>query len=366
MKPGRHPARLHRNLITAFLCVGFLVGCTVVGPAAIRSGRLTYNEAISETNNQQMLLWIIKNRYEERGNLLSVASVTANVSVISSAGIQLGLGDQDNFGGNLVPFSAGAIYEENPTISYTPVAGAKYARQVFSPVPISVLAQLTGTLHDPAYIYNALVSSVNGIHNPVFLYSPADLDPQFSRFVTIMTRLTQAHRLHWIEDEQQSGRFWIVVDQYSPTYLAEVRELLDMIGLSAPTDNSAQVIIPVFLALDSRDSGGMGLTTRSVGDLMEILSGAIEIPADDQQSGVAATYPRLGLAGKELRVHHSKTRPERSAVAVQYRDNWFFIDEADQATKRFFRLMGALWSVTIADSAANGFAAPVLTVPVSR
>ena len=56
MKPGRHPARLHRNLITAFLCIGFLVGCTVVGPAAIRSGRLTYNEAISETNNQRLFV----------------------------------------------------------------------------------------------------------------------------------------------------------------------------------------------------------------------------------------------------------------------------------------------------------------------
>lgn len=366
MKPGHYQTRLSRNLITAFILFGLLAGCAAIGPDAIRSGRLTYNEAIGETNNQQMLLSIIKNRYEEGSNLLAVTSVTANVSVTTSAGIQLGFGDQDNYAGNLVPFSAGAVYEENPTISYTPVAGAKYARQVFSPVPISVLAQLTGTLHDPAYIYDALVSSVNGTHNPGFLFLPTDLDPQFSRIVTIITRLTQAHRLHWVEDGQQSGRFSIVIDQYAPTYLAEVDELLGLIGLSAPRDPASRVIVPVFLALDSRDSSGMGLTTRSVGDLMEILSAAIEIPDDDQHSGVAATYPRLGLAGEKLRVHHSTARPEHAAVAVQYRDSWFYIDETDQATKRFFRLMSALWSATIADSASKGFAAPVLTVPVSR
>ena len=54
-----------------------------------------------------------------------------------------------------------------------------------------------------------------------------------------------------------------------------------------------------------------------------------------------------------------------AAVAVPYRDGWYFIDETDQATKRFFRLLSALWSVSIAEGTTHA-AAPVLTVPVSR
>jgi hypothetical protein len=53
-------------------------------------------------------------------------------------------------------------------------------------------------------------------------------------------------------------------------------------------------------------------------------------------------------------------------VAVKYRNGWFYIDERDQATKQFFRLMGTLWSTTIAESASEVTSAPVLTVPVSR
>ena len=313
-----------------------------------------------------MLLAIVKNRYEESANLLAVASVTANVSVTTSAGLQLGFGDNDNYAGNLVPFTAGVVYEENPTISYVPVAGVKYAQQVFSPVPVSILARLTGSLADPTYVYNALVSSVNGILNPDFRFFPSDPDPHFSHFVALMTTLTQAQRLHWAEDPQQAASLAIVIDRYAPAHTVEVGELLNLLGLPKPKTRSARIALPVYLALDGRDSGGVGIITRSVGDLVEILSAAIEVPEGDQQKGIAKTYPPPAGAGSELSVRHSKTKPLHASVAVQYRDGWFYIDETDQATKRFFRMMGALWSVTIADSASETTAVPALTVPVSR
>ncbi|MGD2137079.1 MAG: hypothetical protein PVJ66_01145 [Gammaproteobacteria bacterium] len=352
-------------MIAGLLCC-LLGGCTVVGPAAIKGGRLTYNEVIGETNNQQMLMAIIKNRYTETGNLLAVASVTANVSVTASAGFQLGFGGEENYSGNLVPFSAGTVYEENPTVSYTPVAGAKYARKLFSPVPISDLAQLTGTMHNPVHIYNTLVSNINGIQNPAFLHTPEDSDPRFSRIVAIMAELTRAHHLRWTEAAQKPGSFSLIIDRYAPAYTDEVGELLTLLGLSLPMDHTARVVLPVYLALDGRESGGIGITTRSIGELMEILSAAIEIPAADQRKGVAASYPSPGLAGRDLRIHHSVEQPEDAAVAVEYRDYWFYIDQSDQPTKRYFRMLGGLWSVTIAESARKGAAAPVLTVPVSR
>jgi len=366
LKSRRCHTHISRNLVTACVLGCLLTGCAGVGPSAIRGGRLAYNEAIRETNNQQMLIMVIHNRYEERGSLLSVASVTANVRFTTSTGIELGFGDNDNFSGNLVPFSAGAVYEENPTISYSPVAGERYVRQLMSPVPVAILAQLTGTLADPADIYTALVSSVNGIHNPDFLFSSAEIDPRFSRFVTLMTELTQAHRLHWVEDPQQNDSFSIVIDQSDPTHAAKISELLRLLGLSALENRSPRVILPVSLALDERDTSGISIITRSVFDLAEILSAAIEVPEEDQRNGVTTSYPPPGLAGRELKIRRAQTRPKHAAVAVKYRDGWFYIDETDRVTRRFFRLLGSLWSVTIAESAVKHPAAPVLTVPVSR
>ncbi|MEN8129633.1 MAG: hypothetical protein ABFS45_05440 [Pseudomonadota bacterium] len=357
---------IHRAAVAACVLGSLLTGCTVVGPAAIHSGRLAYNEAIIETDNQQMLLVVVRNRYGERSNLLAVASVTANVRIATNAGIEAGVGDSDNYSGNLVPFSAGFIYEENPTISYTPVGGEQYARQVMSPVSVTSLAQLTGNLADPAPVYYALVLGVNGIYNPDFLSPSSTPDARFVRVVKIMTELAHAHRLHWVQDPRQGDRFSIIIDHYSPDYADEVNELLTLLGISTPANGSSRITLPVSLALDGQDSGGIGITTRSVFDLLEILSGAVEVPEQDQASGVAVSYPPPGMVGKQLRVRHSRTEPGHASVAVKYRDGWFYIDEKDQATKQFFRLLTTLLSVNIAESTGRASAAPVLTVPVSR
>ena len=357
---------IHRIALATCLIGGLLSGCTVVGPAAIHGGRLAYNEAIVETDSQQMLLVVVHNRYGERSNLLAVASVTANVRVATSAGIEAGVGSSDNYFGNLVPFSAGVIYEENPTISYTPVGGEQYSRHMMSPVSVTSLAQLAENLADPAPVYYALVSSINSIYNPDFLSPSGTPDERFDRVVAILTELAVAHRLHWVQDSQQDDSFSIIIDHYSPEHASEVHELLTLLGISTPENRSSRITLPISLALEGQNSGGLGITTRSVFDLMEILSGAVEIPEQDVTSGIAVSYPPPSRVGRQLRVHYSRTEPEHASVAVKFRDGWFYIDEKDQATKLFFRLLTTLLAINIAESTGRTSSTPVLTVPVSR
>jgi hypothetical protein len=354
------------GVLTACLIGCLLAGCTVVGPSAIRSGRLAYNDAITETNNQQILKIIIQDRYEEKGHLLSVASVTANVRVTSSAGIQAGFGDGDNYDGNLVPFSGGFIYEENPTISYTPVAGETYLRQVMSPLPLSLLVRITGNLSLARSSYDMLVSSVNGIYNPDFLYDKEENDPRFDRFTEIMAELTAAHRLNWVQDPQRQGKFSLAIDQSLPAHAEMVGELLELTGIQAEGQQSNVAIIPVSLAWNGGNDGEMCITTRSVWDLVEILAGAIDVPEEDLENGIARRALQPGAAGRKLRVHHSDSKPDNAYVAVPFRDGWYYIDERDLVTKRYFKLMGSLWTTTMADATARTSAAPVLTIPVSR
>jgi hypothetical protein len=73
----------------------------------------------------------------------------------------------------------------------------------------------------------------------------------------------------------------------------------------------------------------------------------------------------LGLAGKGIRIHASKDKPERASVVVKHRGYWFYIDETDMQTKLFYDLVRTLWSVSIAGT-ADKRTAPVLTIPVSR
>ena len=128
---------------------------------------------------------------------------------------------------------------------------------------------------------------------------------------------------------------------------------------------ASRVVIPVSLALNASEVGGIGITTRSVWDLVEILSARIEVPEADVSKGIATNAPAPGRAGRALHVAYSPDKPEHAYIAVEYRDGWFYIDDRDMRTKAYFNLLGGLWSMTMAN-AASGVAAPVLTVPVSR
>jgi len=98
-----------------------LSGCASIGPRSISHGRAVYNAAINRTEDQQLLLAVVKSRYGETVSLLAVSGVVANVRFQASANVQAGIGPQENYEGNLVPFDGGLAYEENPPIPEIPI-----------------------------------------------------------------------------------------------------------------------------------------------------------------------------------------------------------------------------------------------------
>ena len=345
------------------LLLNALSGCAVVGPKSISVGRGDYNEAISKTEGEQMLLSVVKGRYGESFSLLAVSSVAANVRFRTNALVQAGIGPDDNFAGNLVPFSGGLAYEENPTISYAPVQGEKYLRQFMSPVPIDILILFIRSGTYSATYLNMIAERINDMRNPGFL--DAKPDPRFKNFIKLNFELHQAGVLNWVAGSEKDEGYKILITGYAPNYSQKVREYLDLLGLSMPMDESKDIVLPVYFAVEGRDKSGIAISTRSTFGLIQIMRAAIEVPEEHISAGVTIDYPSVGSAGENIRIHASKDKPNNAAVAVRYRDYWFYIDDADKHTKMFFLTLRALWSVGIA-SATNGKTDPLLTIPVSR
>ena len=339
----------------------------MVGPRSISMGRADYNEAINKTEDEQLLLAIIKGRYCETASLLAVSGVAANVRFSSRAGAQFGIGPTENYKGNLVPFSAGLAYEENPTITYAPVHGERYLRQLLSPIPLDVLVLIirAGGASQATYL-TMLANRINDLVNPDFLItSSAGTDHRFQRFVELNKMLSELGVLHWVEDPRKEVPFDIVITGYAPTCAGQAREYLQLLGLPFPPDASKDIILPVSFSIKESGSNGVAISTRSTYDLIEILSAAIEIPKAHVRSGLAAPSPPPGLAGKDIHIHASKEKPGDTAVRVRYRGYWFYINDNDIHTKFFYRMVRILWSVSIAE-AADQRAAPVLTIPVGQ
>ncbi len=358
----------HRALKAVVVALGLvptplIMSCASVGPAAVTNGRLAYNAAITETNSEQILMALVHNRYEERSSLLAVSSVTANVSVSARASFEAGFGDSENYEGNLVPFRGGFVYEENPTISYLPVEGERYFQQLSAQLPVGMLARIWRALPERDFALTMLVSSMNGIHNEDFLYDGRQHDPRFVRAVSLMSQLGRDHRLHWVEDPARPGRHALHIDAGGDAETA--LELVALLGLEESVFRDQEALIPVYTSPLQDEAGGLLIITRSVLQLVQILSATVEVPPDDAQQGIARSFAQTGQAAQGVSIRYADSAPGTAYVSVPYRDGWFYIDERDQATKRYFKLLGSLWSAAMS-SAIDNTAAPVLTVPVSR
>ena len=355
---------LTRSILCMILCASS--GCAMVGPRSISMGRADYNEAINRTEDEQMLLSIVKSRYGETFSLLAVSGVAANVRFRTNAAVEIGYGPRWQYYENLVPFTGGLAYEENPTITYAPVRGEQYLRQLMSPIPLDILVLIVRFGTNEANYFTSLTNRINDMRNPDFLDLPsAESDPRFQRFTELNRELDQAGLIQWVADPRTGVAFDILIMDYAPAHTDKVREYLTLLGLPLPPDEMKDIVLPVYFAVKGEETDGISISTRSTYDLIEILSAAIEIPPEHASAGLAIKYPTPGLAGKDLRIYASKDKPKRAAVVVNHRGYWFYIDDADMNTKLFYVMVRTLWSTSIA-AAADQKAAPVLTIPVSR
>jgi hypothetical protein len=69
--------------------------------------------------------------------------------------------------------------------------------------------------------------------------------------------------------------------------------------------------------------------------------------------------------GAEIRIRRSRDRPANAAVTVAHQGWWFYVDNTDQSSKHFFRLMELLISSHIADVSDRQQLAPVITLPAN-
>lgn len=349
-------------VIVLFLSI--LTSCARVGPQSISSGRITYAEAINKTEDEQILLSIVKGRYGETSSLLAVNGVAANMRFNATAGLELGFGPTDVSGENLL--IGGLAYEENPTITYAPVQGEKYIRQLNSPIPLDIvmLSLRSGTSKER--LLTLLVDRINDLRNPSFLTGPSPQPDQgFVRFVELFIELHDAGLLDMVENPKPEVSFDVLISDYTPHYRTQIHDFLRLLDLPIPVDDSQDLDIPVSFSIKKGNSWGVGMTTRSTFDLIEILRAAVEIPPEHEEAGLSVEYPPAGIPGQDVRIHSSREKPKDASLAVLYRGYWFYCSETDQETKAFFSALRTLWSIIIAE-AVDQRKTPVLTIPVVR
>lgn len=162
--PASRPTSLSWTRIAA---VAFAViaatGC--MGSLAVRSTRLSYNQSYSLTNDQEILLNIVRLRYGESPNFMDLPAITSQIEASSN-----GTGDSTTTPGLGV---WGGLFHlrDAPTLSYTPRTGYNVSSTLFKTLSAETLLDISPGGNSEIF-FLAFVDSINGVRNAPLATSP--------------------------------------------------------------------------------------------------------------------------------------------------------------------------------------------------
>jgi hypothetical protein len=190
-------------------------GCTL-GPHQIDRGRLQYNNAIQRTFQEEMLLNLIRLKYREIPEFLTVGGIAAQYSFNSSAGAGLTIPEGAL---DILSLNGTVSRSEKPTISYTPARGEEFQKGLLAPIDLQSLQLLARTGWSWERILRTTVQYMNDVNNATSAGGPTpDLKPDFEEFrhLTKLLRhlqMRQQVELANLEREEKPKKIPIPRDQ---------------------------------------------------------------------------------------------------------------------------------------------------------
>lgn len=356
MSPGKCP-------FFALLFTLAAGGCNIVGPRAIDKGHFSYNEVINRTNNEQLLLNLVRLKYRDTPFFLEVSNVLTQYSIQSTAGI-----GRTRAAGSPVNRSLdlGLTYEENPAVSYAPLQGEKFVRQLLSPITLDTLLLLYHSGWSIERIFRCCIQQLGPLKNAPGASGPTpDHAPEFREFTRaakLLRELQVQGKIHFGAAQNGKGRSMVVRFAGESGASVIARDLRKMLGVG---ENGADLQ----LTTDAAAAGQVPVVTRSLMGVLFYLSHSIEVPEDDIEAGrVTLTRNRddspfdwSEVTDGLLQVQTSTWRPHNASVKIRYRGAWFYVDDSDLPSKSTFSFLTQLLALQSGEVKSN---APVLTIPI--
>ncbi|MFQ5720196.1 MAG: hypothetical protein ACE5IK_11675, partial [Acidobacteriota bacterium] len=162
-------------------CLSLLAtGCTV-HTTAIRRDFAQFNETIQYNQSQQMLLNLVRLKYRESPLFLKVGALSASYDFGAEAGASIGrTSSRTTLGASI-----GTSFSMRPTITYTPLEGETYVRQVLAEVAPSTFVLLQRSGWPIATLCHILVENIDTRINN-------EDEPSYQAFITLVQVLEQA------------------------------------------------------------------------------------------------------------------------------------------------------------------------------
>jgi hypothetical protein len=409
--------------------MGVAGGGCAFGPRALESSHGHYNAAVKQVAEQQLLLNLLRLRYDEALTEVDVQSIAAQYELTGQAEARPFFG---------TPNPAGSVFRtfpmilpdlmaggsNRPTISLNPFSDDPgRIRNLLAPVSVDRLILLTETTWPVSTVFRLWVEYLNGIPNAVTASGPTrEFVPEFQTFQRVVqllqvlqdrsvavvvteererelgspvpaatvtaSALVEAARNGFEYRRLPDGNNWVLVKRerklvarIDPAAVAspEMLELCALLRLKPGLTRYELTVGPSEDPFRLRAPGELAerihLVPRSTLQALFYLAHGIIVPPEHIRCGAArATVAPNGevfdwqeVTRGLFTVHYARQHccPKNAYVAVKYRGYWFYIDDADHDSKATFSFMLQLNRLDI-HSSGQRRAGPVLTLPIGR
>jgi hypothetical protein len=382
---------------------------------------LDYNKAVSQVVNEELLLNIVRRRYYEPPQFVSVSSISTQITTSGTVGID-GRADSAGFAGAGV--NGSMIFTDSPTITITPEAGEEIAGPLTKRMSCGSLGDLANAGYRFDLLLALMVANMTNIRGPQVGLG-RDFRPGSTKYVELLYTIKAL-----IEDNQLVAGTFLFNDTYSSltapadeitqenqiaavalgsgtaryrsfdggkTYALTDRRMYPAMWMeeSARESEEGKRVMEllnlnqnpqrkIWVIRDSKVIYGPNLSTekdqprdsirlqmRSFYSMMNFLSYGVEVPPEDEQKSRVFSkehYDRAVEEGRAIDLRHvfvvywSKKKPKNAFIAVFHRGVWFYIKDSDYRSKRIFNAVHDLFNLEVVPP--SGDSSPVLTIPV--
>lgn len=385
--------KLRLLLLAGF--AGMLVGCAT-GSSQFSSSRMDYNQALQETEQKELLLNIVRLRYNEPPAFLQVTGISSQFEFTS----ELLIGGETDGDGRLEVFSpeAAISFSSSPTVTFAPQQEKEFTRQIMAPVGPETLYRLIEYGWGLERVFGLMVRRINDVGTPVGLEREALEVP--TEQLDVFKKLGLWQRTHQLElalvsrsvgvldgyfihelglDDLTALRekgYGLIREEDGYT-LTEEKESLELIVSAALAGSADWLSLADKLNLDGQagtykidpvrknqqNSFQLTVALRSPLEMMAFLSRGVSIPDSHHTDRVAPDWP-IPDGLEFFHVHASQQKPSDVYLAVEHLGTWFYIPKDDLESRRTLGLVSSLIRQEVQAGGAENL--PVLTLPVGR
>ena len=347
-----------------------LAACSGFGPRQLGRDQISYSKALNASEKEQTLLNVIRLRYGDTPTFLQTTQVISGYQFQRTVSGGFEAFPATNLS-NYLTGTGTLQYQETPTFTYQPLAGAQYADSIVRPLSPATLLPLGVSGLPIDVLFRLAVSSINGLSNATAL--EGNLGVGAAPFFVLLRdlRILQVAGLLSVrlgpspqppsghEEKAKSSPdhvFLTIAASHNPGLGAIEREVYGLLSLARRRSEFELVYGRTPL-----QPGQIAILTRSMLGVLAELGFGAEVPRADIVAG--RTLSTLAVLGVERRpvvvIHCGPQAPPDAFTAVSYRNSFFWISDDDFDSKLAFTVVQVLIALA-SESQAPG---TVITIP---